>query len=252
MIKLANGGNDFSCCKIRENETGKLFCFPHAGAGATVYAVWGRYMPENVSLYPVLYPAREQRRNEPFPDKLRNLAKRIAGENKEIFTERPFVFYGHCEGGIIAYETAVALKELYGISPKLLAVSGANPPDTHTVELVKNSMSVEEAVEIFANRGFLDKQFAKNKMYTDCFVPVLMKDFMLLQNYCDTEHKRLDCPILLMYGSDDPNIVREKTSDWKAYTSAEFNEKKFEGGHFFITVQNIESVISGICSCLSE
>lgn len=249
---LNKNEHGFSCCKISETESGRLFCFPHAGAGATVYALWGRYMPENISLYPVLYPAREQRRNEAFPEKLTELARKIAVENKDAFCEKPFVLYGHCEGGIIAYETAVFLKELCGVSPKLLVASGANPPDIQTAELIKENMTMEEAAKVFAEYGFLNKDFIGNKMYMDCFVPILVKDFLLLQNYCDKDHKKLDCPILLMYGSDDVNIDSKNIHGWKEYTFADCEEKVFNGGHFFITKDNIGSVISSMCSCFSD
>lgn len=244
--------NSFSCCKIRENEKGRLFCFPHAGAGATAYVPWGRVISAQVSLYPVLYPAREQRRNESLPKELRELARQIAVENKDVFAEKPFVFCGHCEGGIIAYETAVVLKELYGISPELLAVTGANPPDVITMELIKDGMTIQQASEVFAERGFLDSKFASNKMYVDCFVPILMKDFLMLQNYLDTDYRQLDCPIKLMYGSDDPNMNRENMSGWQKYTSADFEQKEYAGGHFFITAENIGEVLGELCRCFEK
>ncbi len=239
--------NIFSCCKIRNNEMGRLFCFPHAGAGATVYAPWGREVPAAISLYPVLYPGREQRRNDAIPETLKQLAESIADEGKDVFAEKPFVMCGHCEGGIIAYETAVILEEKYGIVPKQLIVTGANPPSVPTGKVIGESVSLHEAANIFAERGFIDKKFANNKMYAECFVPILIKDFLLLQNYLDSGYRKVSCPILLMYGSDDPNIDRESINLWDKYSSAGFEAKAIEGGHFFINADNISEIMKIIC-----
>src|SRR5215831_8449120 len=45
----------------------RLFCFPYAGAGASVFRPWGDFLPQEFELCAVQLPGREERlQEEPF------------------------------------------------------------------------------------------------------------------------------------------------------------------------------------------
>lgn len=228
-------GTWFPTVKVSGQSNVRVVCFPFAGAGATAYLDWFKQMPEKADCFPVAYPFREKRRNEEMPQTIKELALQLARENEAAFSEKPLVLYGHCEGGIIAYETAVAIKELYGISPRLFVASGVNPPSVPISTRIDENMTFEQAAEEFVKLGFIPSQFAQNKIYLKCFVPVLLKDYILFQNYLDTECRQLDCDILEVHGQDDPMIKRELIKEWEKYTCRRVIHKEFPGEHFYIT-----------------
>lgn len=234
----------FPSVKVSEENTVRIVCFPFAGAGATTYLDWFRQLPDNVDCFPVAYPLREKRRKEEMPVSLKELAFQIAKDNFDAFIEKPVVFYGHCEGGIIAYETAVALKKLYGISPKLFVASGVNPPCVPISTRIDENMTLEDASRKFVELGFIPQQFAKVETYLKCFVPVLLKDYILFQNYLDTDYQKIDCNILEVHGSEDPMINSEHTREWQKYTSKDVIYKEFPGEHFFITKETLPQLFN--------
>jgi surfactin synthase thioesterase subunit len=221
----------------------RFFCFPYAGAGTTVYTEWAKQM--DMDFFPVSYPMREKRRSDPMPLSIQELAYTIAIENETIFAEKPSIFYGHCEGGIIAYETAVAVQKIYGISPKLFVISGVNPPCRPLRLSIAETMNLEEASEKFVELGFIPKQFAKNQTYLKCFVPVLLEDFILFQKYCDRDYWKLSCPIFEIHGREDVSLDMAHLTDWDRYTD-QITHNVYDGGHFFINRENLSEIMVDI------
>lgn len=228
-------GKWFPAYKAADKSSVRIVCFPYAGAGATVYMDWFRFLPDDVELFPVAYPMREKRRKEDMPNDLKILGRQIAAENEMVFREKEVILFGHCEGSVIAYETAAALKELYGILPKLYVASGSNPPCVPLSISIDENMDMDEAAKKFVELHFIPEAFKNNKVYLKAFVPVLFRDFILFQNYCDRDIRRLDSPILVVHGNNDEMINEEHIGDWKKYTSAGVKYAEYPGEHFYIT-----------------
>lgn len=207
---------------------------------------WFRIIPNRTECFPVAYPLREKRRKESMPSSLKELAFQIASENENVFTEKPCILYGHCEGGVIAYETAVAIKKLYGVTPRLFVASGVNPPCVPLAISIDESMSLEDASKRFVELRFIPEQFANNATYLNCFVPVLLEDFILFQKYCDTEYQQIDCPILEIHGSDDPMIQGARTHEWRKYTTAQLRHSVYPGEHFYASSEVLPKLIAEI------
>lgn len=93
---------------------GRLFCFPYSGCGASMYRRWPVHV-RGVEVCPVQLPARENRIREPHYGTFEALAEAVAA-GIEPFLDRPYALFGHCAGGLLAYEVALRL-------------SGGRPPD---------------------------------------------------------------------------------------------------------------------------
>lgn len=239
-------GKWFSAYKSSEISNVRIICFPYAGAGATVYMDWFRFIPDDVEIFPVAYPMREKRRKENMPSSLKELAYQIAFDNEEVFREKEVIFFGHCEGGAIAYETAVAIKELYGIVPKLFVASGVNPPCVPLSISIDENINMNKAAEKFVELRFIPEAFADNKTYLKCFVPVLYHDFLLFQKYCDFDFKKINCPILVSHGSEDKMINKDHIADWEKYTTEDVRYSVYPGEHFYITNELIPELTANI------
>ena len=82
----------------------RLFCFPHAGGGAS--------QPLDLSGWaavPVRLPGRESRLAEAPFERMGPLVAALA-DNIEPYLDRPFAFFGHSMGAVVAFELARELR----------------------------------------------------------------------------------------------------------------------------------------------
>ena len=220
-----------------------IFCFPHAGAGASAYAKLGKQVAERFSFYPIQYPMRENRLKVKMPCSIDDLAKQIANENMELFCSKPSLFYGHCYGAVVAYETAVYLKERYGYSPEILIAASAESPriseDTVRLEEADN----DQVAEFFISFGYMDPESVKNKVYMDFFMPILKNDYILLQKYAPKDGRKIASPILAPYSPEDSGIRRAEVEKWNEFTEKTLAVQEISGGHFFLNDTNFGELI---------
>src|SRR4051812_38568638 len=83
----------------------RLFCFPFAGGGASAFRLWSQGLPLTVDVCPVQPPGRETRFREPAYTRLPPLVTALADALRPHF-DRPFAFFGHSMGAIVAFELA--------------------------------------------------------------------------------------------------------------------------------------------------
>src|SRR5258708_8192662 len=86
----------------------RLFCFPHAGAGVSAFSTWTPELLPGVELCLVQLPGRENRIQETPITRLSVLVQMMADALSPTMT-RPFAFFGHSMGALIAFELAPPL-----------------------------------------------------------------------------------------------------------------------------------------------
>ena len=86
----------------------RLFCFPYAGGGASVYYRWIDKFPTTIQVLPVQLPGREGRLHESMPNTLEGLIDTIYRDLQPFF-DRPFYFFGHSFGAFIASNLSARL-----------------------------------------------------------------------------------------------------------------------------------------------
>lgn len=206
-----------------------LFCFPHAGASSAFFAKWGTYFTEQINLRTIQYPMRDLRYQEPMPSSIQELAQNLAMEGAELFHE-PFAFLGHCAGGIIAYETAAALKRYFHLEPACLVISSAISP--RTTHLVPTGAMSDAA--FCRHYGVTEEMFGGNADLMQFFLPIMRADYELCEQYRSGAPERLDCPVFAVCGTQDPQIERlEDVEDWRHYTNGTFELYLTKGDHFY-------------------
>src|ERR1017187_10552563 len=104
------------------SESPRLFCFPHAGGGAS--------QPVDLSGWnavPVRLPGREGRLAEAAFERMGPLVAALA-DNIEAYLDRRFAFFGHSMGAAVAFELARELRRRSRPLPLVLIASGARAP----------------------------------------------------------------------------------------------------------------------------
>lgn len=211
----------------------RLFCFPYAGGGALIYRDWHRFLPLSIGVYAAQLPGRGYRIAEPPLIALAALIEPMA-EAIRPYLDRPFAFFGHSMGALIAFELARKLRGEYGIEPAHLFVSGRRAPHLPDSEPVTYNLGDAEFIEELRRLNGTPREMLENPELMQLMGPVLRADFQLCQTYVYTDAPRLRCPITVFGGLKDDDVTRECLQPWRDHTSASFRLRLLPGDHFFL------------------
>ncbi|WP_298623513.1 thioesterase domain-containing protein [uncultured Legionella sp.] len=245
----------------RGSQKTQLFCFPYGGGGASLYKGWQEKMPENIIVVPVQLPGRENRfQEEPFTSiyPLIDTLSEIIGPE----CNKPFAFYGHSAGGLIAYRLMKRLTEnpVYAKNCRQLFVAAYSSPLMHpnpwyqqfilklqhagfqgVPDLTELQQCRADQLAVFMELMELEinlEQYAKSEKdleFIKLMLSKLMADLQLVESY---QHKDaeppLSVPITAFHGDADDRVNAEDMQAWKSLTSSHFHYVNFPGDHFFL------------------
>ena len=100
--------NDFFLQNINPLAKKILFYFPYAGSGASIGLRYVNAFPEEIAVVPIQFPGRENRLDEPPYTDMADLISHLSEEMTPLL-DRPYYLWGHCLGGLIAYELALTI-----------------------------------------------------------------------------------------------------------------------------------------------
>lgn len=225
-----------------------LFCFAHAGAGASVYRPWTGTAPFRVT--PVQYPGREERLGEdPVPD----ISRLAALAETEVLSKAGgrYALFGHSMGAMVAYELAHRLKGRPVPQPAALFVSGRQPP--HHPSRLKAVSHLDDAglIREMATMGGTPAEVWSHPELVELLLPILRADFRACETWRPTLGSPLDIPVHVLSGSDDGHVVVDKLDDWQGHTTSTCTVSLFPGGHFYLPAARTD-VIARIAALLDD
>lgn len=213
----------------------RLFCFAHAGAGASVYREWDELLGDEIEVCPVQLPGHETRMREKPVTNMRTLTRRLVEALGELCLETPFALFGHSLGGYVAYELARELESELGVTPRRLFISGAPVPGTPSRRKPAAEMSDDDLIAYLRDMKGTDDRVLENAWLRHMYLPVLRADLQLLDSY---EHPKgrgpMSCPITVLGGERDPLVEPAELAAWAHRAARDFRMKLVPGGHFFI------------------
>ncbi|MGJ4889074.1 thioesterase II family protein [Bradyrhizobium sp. HKCCYLRH3099] len=211
----------------------RLFCLPHAGGSATVYARWKRLLPSWIDVVPLELPGRGARMDEPLHTDLSVLADQLAAELIGAKLASPYVLFGHSLGGLIGFELAHRLLALGAPRPRLLIVSGTEAPAMRDDSRWREPLGDDELrSELLRLDGTPREVFASREIMQGA-LPVLRADFLMCGTYVYQRRHQLPCPIHV-FGGDRDETRPDALAGWRAETAASFAMDMLPGGHFFL------------------
>lgn len=227
----------------------RLFCFPYAGTGASVYRGWAQAFPAAVGVYAIQLPGRENRIAEKPMTDLGALVESLAEALRPHLT-RPFLFFGHSLGARIAFELARTIRSHWGLQPCRLLVSGSRA--AHLPELRPlHQLPDDDFVAELRRFSGTPEAILQSKELMDLFLPILRADFMVDETYVYTESEPLDCPIFAFCGTEDIEATPKEMNAWARHTSADFSLELIDGGHFFLQTQK-ERLLRSISNIVTQ
>lgn len=221
----------------------RLVSFPHSGGSTNAFADWATVMPPGVELVAVQYPGRGDRFAEQLVDDVAELAGRVVAELVQLPC-RDHVLFGHSLGALVAYETAMLLRDM-GTEPRRLCVSACLPPghmNNRDVHLAPD----DEFWTTLCALGGIDPAIAGNPELRELLTPTLRSDLRAHANYRPSSGTRpLSCPVSCYHGVGDPLVDEARLTEWAGVTSGGFTLRSRPGGHFHVAI-DVAGLVSEI------
>ena len=239
-----------SCIVSQKNETAlmRIFCFPYAGGGASVFRQWSGALPDRVEVCAVQPPGRENRISESPISNVHELVMRILPGMAPLF-DKPFVFFGYSTGALVAFELVRELERQQMPLPENLIVGAARAPHIPEPSPLHHLPEDEFFRELKRFSG-TPEAILQNKELMEIYEPILRADLAIEETYVLKDESPVNVPVSAFYGIEDQEAPEEVMAPWARYTTSGFDLVGFHGGHFFIKTAGKEvlEAISGILS----
>ncbi|MFQ5794196.1 MAG: thioesterase II family protein [Candidatus Bipolaricaulia bacterium] len=219
--------------KLNTQASLRLFCFPYAGGGASIFHTWSDDLPSDIEVCPVQLPGRENRLMEPPVTRLSSLVQTLA-QALHPYLNIPFAFFGHSMGALISFELARQLRRRNDLSPVHLFVSGHHAPQIPNPNSPIHRLPESTFVKALRRLDGTPESVLQNTELMELLLPVLRADFAICETYVYSTEDPLDCPISAFGGLQDREVSYDDLAAWCDQTHRSFAIRTFPGNHFFL------------------
>ena len=215
----------------------RLICFSYAGGGAAVYRPWALSLPATVEVLAVQLPGRENRLREPTLRRMPELLGALLPALLPLL-DRPFAFWGHSMGALVAYEAAHSLREQGGPQPLRLLLSARRAPQLPDRDTPMHGLDDEAFVaEIQRRYNGIPPEVLQYPELLELLLPALRADMAVIESHQQSTttraHPRFDGPISVFGGQGDARAPCHELEAWQAHTNEPVVMRQFSGGHFY-------------------
>ncbi|MDR5726224.1 MAG: alpha/beta fold hydrolase, partial [Terriglobia bacterium] len=221
-----------ACRKPNPQARLRLFCFPYAGTGASIFRTWPDGLPADVEVCPVQFPGRGTRLMETPFTQLAPLVQALAQALVPLL-DKPFAFFGHSLGALVGFELARQLRRQSGVQPVRLFVSADRAPQFPLRDRQIHALPEGEFLLELRRLNGIPGKVLEDVELTQMMLPVLRADLAVYETYVYSTEPPLCCPISAYGGLQDHRVNRGHLEAWRDQTSGSFSLRMFPGDHFF-------------------
>ncbi len=211
----------------------RLFCFHYAGATAAIFRSWRKALPDWVQLIAVQLPGRDYRMSEPLLSDAEPVVAELA-QAVPALLDRPFVFFGHSMGALIAFDLARILRERGLRQPHLFVASGRNAPQFRWRDAGVEALPDDVFIATVRDYNGTPEALIDEPAMRDLWMPRLRADLTISATYRYEEQPPLGCPFLVLHGTDDGLVSDAGLRGWLTETSGPVRYVRYPGNHFFL------------------
>jgi medium-chain acyl-[acyl-carrier-protein] hydrolase len=217
----------------------RLFCFPHAGTGASIFRTWSDGLPTDVEVCPVQFPGRGTRLAETPFTRLAPLVQAIAQALVPLL-DKPFAFFGHSLGALVGFELARQLRRQSGVQPVRLFISADRAPQIPHRDRPLHALTEGELLHELRRLNGIPGKVLEEAELMQIMLPVLRADLTVYETYVCSTEPPLNCPISAFGGLQDHRVSRGDLEAWRDQTSGAFSLRMLRGDHFYLnTAQSL-------------
>ncbi len=228
----------------------RLFCFPYAGAGASLFRTWAEAL-SSIEVCPVQLPGRENRITQTSFIHWLPLVETLARALGPYF-DIPFAFFGHSMGALLSFELARQLRARGLVEPIHLFVSGHRAPQLpNTTPRLRHLSKPELVRELRRLRGTPEAVLQSAELL-DLLLPTLRSDFAICERYVYHPELPLDLPISAFAGIEDRLASPDDLAGWREQTRRSFKLRSYPGDHFFLHTSACTALLKAIAEDLAN
>jgi medium-chain acyl-[acyl-carrier-protein] hydrolase len=211
----------------------RLFLFPFAGGNANAFLPWQDLLGPRLELRVAQLPGRGVRLFDPPVADLDELIARLTRTVTEL-ADRPFLFFGHSLGALLAFEVSRQLRRAGRPEPAALWVSGAESPRTRLPPRQLHDLEEAELIEALRDYSGTASEMLADRELMQLVLPGVRADFALSERYVYRSEAPLDLPISVLLGESDPFVDDGRAAGWAEESSLPVREYRYSGDHFFL------------------
>ncbi len=147
---------------------------------------------------------------------------------------KPFAFFGHSLGSLLAFEVARLLRRQWKLLPVHLFVSGCGTPRERASKVNLSELPDDELIAELIRFEGAPKEVLENAELMSLVLPTIRADFKVGEAYSYLSEAPLDCPISAFCGLEDFEVKIEQLAAWHAETASNFTLRMLPGGHFYL------------------
>jgi medium-chain acyl-[acyl-carrier-protein] hydrolase len=211
----------------------RVFGFPHAGGGASLFRGWHEMLPPDVEVRGIQLPGRESRWKEPAIPNLSELTGMLVPLLEPLLST-PYALFGHSMGAIVAFELAREFRRRSLPAPRHLFVSARRAPHLPEFRSRIGHLDEREFVALIHQRyGGIPQAVMDDADLLRHFVPALRADIQLIETYRCAVEEPLPCPLTVFGGEQDASVNAQQLNAWQSLAGGGFRLELLPGGHFF-------------------
>lgn len=219
--------------EVKPHARMRMFCFPYAGGGASIFRGWTASLPADLEVCPVQLPGRESRlREAPFTRS--ELMVTALADALQPYFDLPFVFCGHSMGAAVAFELTRELRRRGRPQPLHLFASGRRAPHLPPREEPIHELPEPEFLVKLRELNGTPEEVLQHDELMRLLIPILRADFGVNETYTYTSEEPIDAGISAFGGLGDEDVTREDVEAWREHTRGRFRTRMLPGDHFFI------------------
>lgn len=237
----------------------RLICFPAEGSSAASFAGWRDKLPPGIEVLAVELPGRGTREDETSRRELEPLLEKVAVALCHELSGPPFVFFGHRNGGFLAFALAQHLARRGLPSPASLIVSQSQAPtprdawdDAPTLRVPRlkpipgfapssprrEEVLSTEVLEELEEVGSVPPGVLADPELSEEVLPAIEADLALRSRWIP-DSLRVTCPIHLMMPEQqaDREEAESLQDSWAEWTRANCDVVSVPGGARYVDTQ---------------
>jgi medium-chain acyl-[acyl-carrier-protein] hydrolase len=212
----------------------RVFLFPYAGLGPSVFRSWVAEFPPHVEVCLVQPPGREGRwAEQPFV----SVAAMAEAATDALIPHlaTPFVFFGHSLGALVSFEITRRLRRRNAPLPLKLIASAHRAPQLPNPHPPLRQLNDQDFIDqICRQYGGISQAVLDHPDLIALMLPCLRADFTAFETYRYEPEEQLACPISAFGGTTDGRVSPDEVAAWREQTSDSFTMQMLDGGHFFL------------------
>ncbi len=211
-----------------------IFLLPYGGASAASFRFYVDRFPRRVGcVVPVELAGRGKRAHEQSAKSIQECAA-LALRQVDT-TGEGYILHGHCMGALLAFEAIKLIEAGGGQLPRFMVASGRNAP-RHVNKWLRGVVELDDRSFFRELQGIGGVPKGLSFAMAQQFLNVVRSDQAMARNY-DPGDARINVPILVLAGRDDPMTNAAAVAEWEDYTSKRVSIEWLDGAHHFILDQ---------------